>query len=289
MRRPVVMAAAAGAVLVVLAACGGEPADEAQRGPSTPPSTSTPATPTPDTSESPAPPLEPTPEPTEADRLNVEDLLVQRAGNWRQEEPDVPGEPAFSTAPDCSRLVGRLFEGATSESTSSESTSSESTSSESTSSESTSSASGSTSTSSAPAASVGWFDPKTNAVADSNQIVRDYGTPAAAEAAMADLRARVAGCGAWREGNEAPGSWRYEVTRWKAAGLPRTALAWRSQVRFVGIKDTDASTWYITARYGQVVTTVASTALDDSIAAAQQDVRRYADQAGRLILKAQDR
>lgn len=189
--------------------------------------------------------------------VDARDLLVQRddggTGNWEARDPKVPESPVFSSNRVCSDATVQLFKVDESETE----------------------------------AAVDWFDPTTNNVLFSGQVARVYGSVAEARAAMADLRSIVGRCGSWREGPEPPGGWQFEMSTWGAAGLPKDALPWRSKVWTEGTEDSAASTWYISARYGNVVSTVSATSLDDVAVQAQRDVRAYADQAGRLILEKQ--
>lgn len=190
--------------------------------------------------------------------MEAEDLLVQRDEGgqrpWEEEDPDTPGRPERSTKPDCSALVTGVFEVQDGEN----------------------------------AAAVGWFDAKTNAVTDSGQVVRVYESDADAKAALADFKSRALKCGSWNDGLKGGGDgWDQSLGTWKVYGFVKSSFAWKVTTGVAGLSGHRATAWYITARYGSVISTVQSVALDDVAKRAQTDVRGFADQAGRLILKAQ--
>lgn len=225
-------------------------ANKAESPTSSPPSAS--ASPT-------ASPSEASPSATASEPVAVdaEELIVPRdkddSGHWETDDPDVPSPPNHTTNESCSEFNGHVFMTEKSETE----------------------------------AAVGWFDPKTNNVSMSGQVVRVYPTAADAEAAVDELRAFVKDCKTWRESPDKSGGWFYETTMWTADGLPEDAIAWRVKTGVVGLHGHTASTWHVTTRYDNVVTTVASTSLDDVAAQAQQDARDYATEAGQLILEAQ--
>lgn len=255
-------------IAAVVTGCGADAESEnARPTPSNPPTTTTtdPVVPT-ATSEStsttaptpnPAPSTAATSSPPEPESVDAKDLLVRRddggIGNWGEEDPDVPEPPAYTSDPTCTDLTNKVFDTAQSE----------------------------------DEAAIGWFDSSSNNVLYSGQAIRVYPSANEAAAAMQTLRTTVSECSSWTDGNKAPGSWQYKADRWGAYGLPKDNLPWRAQVHLDGIDDADTSTWYITVRYDNVVSTVASTSPDDVAKQGQKDARIFADQAGRAILEAQ--
>lgn len=245
----------------LLTGCGGDSTDSASAddSPAAPPAPSVSESSSATVTGSPSSTPEPsgTPPPVEVD---ARELLVQRdqggTGHWQEDEADTAEQPEFTNAPKCTALNVDLFRVENSE----------------------------------DEAAVGWFNPRTINVMNSGQVVRVYPSVNVADAALDDLVSTVRGCGSWREGIKPPGSWLHRASLWEAPGLPGTAFAWRVQVGIDGVsKKHNASTWYITARYGNVVNTVASTSMDDVATKAQSDVRIYANQAGRSILASQGR
>jgi len=201
----------------------------------------------PDSSAQPAPPS-----------LDARRLLVQRdtggSRNWDKDDPSTPAEPVFTARPECTTFTKSLFRVETSPNE----------------------------------AVAAWFDPRSINVTNSEQVVRVHPSPIEAQAAMTEMRRIVGSCRSWQEGPKPPGGWLFSASSWKVAGLSSDSLAWRVQVGVAGSPQiATASTWYITARYGNVVSTVSATSLDDVAAKARFDVRLYADQAQRLILKEQ--
>lgn len=183
------------------------------------------------------------------------------SGSWEEEDPDVAKPPGFSARPACSAFAGRVFDVA---------------------------ADGQA----VDAAAAGWFDPRSRTVLNSDQVVRVYPDVSQAKTAVAQVRSMVRECGTWREGNEKPGSWVYSTQVWQEPGLVRAAseadevFGWRVQAGFAAFEGAEASTWYVTARYGHVVTTVGATALDDGAARGQQDALDYVGLANDAVLTA---
>lgn len=128
-----------------------------------------------------------------------------------------------------------------------------------------------------------WSDYSTPNVMNSDQVVRVFPSEAEAEDWMKALRAGLSKCREYKSGPTDPPK---IITRTTFYRLPvrygDQMIAWREQADF-GVGAT-ASTWHITARYANVVSTVDATALDDVQNLSIRDVRTYATQAQRLIL-----
>lgn len=253
-RFPLTMSVAGSVLALALGGCGGEGSNSDEPSPPAKDTTSAGSSPSPTddvTSTNPSP----TPEPEPA--LDPADLLVQRDEGgtqpWQEDQPN-PGNAESTTSRACTGLMEGFF----------------------------------SDDDDSDAAAIGWFDPTSVNVNASAQVVRVFPTQQDAAEYVTDLKRRLAGCKQWKDGpGEDPGI----ISRIMFFELPfrlgEQTVSWRNQSDFgVG---TTASTWRITARYGNVVSTVDATSLDDVQRLAVKDVRIYADQAGRLILQAQGR
>lgn len=232
------------------------PSPSATESSESPTATETPAETSTEAPESEAPESEePESEEPEATPVVVTDpkeLLVARdeegPGNWQAEDPS-PGDAEHATNQACLDLSQGQYSDA----------------------------------GGAELAVASWSDYSTPNVMNSDQVVRVFSSEAEAEAWMKDLRAGLSECREYKSGPTDPPK---IITRTTFYRLPvrygDQMIAWREQADFgVG---TTASTWHITARYANVVSTVDATALDDVQNLAIRDVRTYASQAQRLIL-----